>query len=30
MREARDQLESFGYHIGDRGPNYLPQIWQPT
>ena len=27
LRDLRQQLLNSGFHVGDRGPNYLPQIW---
>ena len=25
--QERSKLNSLGFHVGDRGPNYVPQVW---
>jgi hypothetical protein len=27
MTQERQEMISLGLHVGDRGPNYLPQVW---
>ena len=27
LSAERQELVDVGYHVGDRGPNYLPQVW---